>query len=129
MSRNKKILIVDDDPNARELIRLALSKYECDVFEAADGQEGFNVASSEKPHLIITDHLMPNFTGYELFQRVRGKGEIKKARFIMVTSKQFDANFPELLKLEGCDFISKPFHVATLIGTIEKLLGPLPFRF
>ena len=125
---NKRILIVDDDPNARELIRLALSKYECDVFEAANGQQGLDIALHEKPSLIITDHLMPNFTGYELFQKVRRAIELKKVRFIMVTTKQFDPKFPELLKLEGCDFISKPFHVATLIGTIEKLLGPLPFR-
>lgn len=124
----KRILVVDDDPNARELIRLALSKYDCDVFEAENGEAGLNIAVHEKPHLIITDHLMPNFTGYELFQKVRNSNELKKVRFIMVTSKQFDHHFPELLKLEGCDFIAKPFHIATLIGAIEKLLGPLPFR-
>ncbi len=124
----KKILVVDDDPNARELIRLALSKYDCNVVEAANGQEGLTMAINQQPNLIITDHLMPNFTGYELFQKVRSDGNLKRTRFIMVTSKHFDAEFPELLKLEGCDFVSKPFHVAALIGSIERLLGPLPFR-
>lgn len=125
---SKKILIVDDDPNARELIRLALSKYECELSEAANGQEGLNLAEKHRPNLIITDHLMPNFTGYELFQKVRSDSALKRARFIMVTSKHFDAEFPELLKLDGCDFISKPFHIAALIGAVERLLGPLPFR-
>ncbi|MBI2069200.1 MAG: response regulator [Elusimicrobia bacterium] len=124
----KKILVVDDDPNARELIRLVLSKYDCEVMEAANGQEGLDVALKERPGLIITDHLMPNFTGYELFQRVRAETAMKKTRFIMVTTKHFDSEFPELLKLEGCDFVSKPFHVASLVGAIERLLGPLPFK-
>ncbi|MBI4369184.1 MAG: response regulator [Elusimicrobia bacterium] len=124
----KKILVVDDDPRSRELIRLALAKYDCDVSEAGTGQEGVDIANRERPNLIITDHLMPNFTGYELFQRVRGDAAMRRTRFIMVTSKHFDHEFPELLKLEGCDFISKPFHIVSLIGAIEKLLGPLPFR-
>ncbi|MBI4668174.1 MAG: response regulator [Elusimicrobia bacterium] len=124
----KKILVVDDDPNARELIRLMLSKYDCEVLEAANGLEGWGVASKERPNLIITDHLMPNFTGYELFQKVRDDESLKRTRFIMITSKHFDSEFPELLRLEGCDFVSKPFHVASLVGAIEKLLGPLPFR-
>ena len=124
----KKILVVDDDPNARELVRLMLSKYDCEVFEAADGREGFEVAAKEKPHLIIADHLMPQFTGYELLRKVRQDKDMKTMRFIMITSKHFDSDFPELLRLDGCDFISKPFHVAALLGAIEKLIGPLPFR-
>ncbi len=124
----KKILVVDDEPNAREVIRLSLAKYDCEIFEAADGQAAYEVAQSAKPHLIITDHLMPNFSGYELFHKVRSTDSLRKTRFIMVTSKHFDTEFPELLKLEGCDFISKPFHVVILLGAIEKLLGPLPFK-
>lgn len=124
----KKILVVDDDPNALELVRLALSKYDCEVHEAGDGQTAYNIAEQIRPHLIVTDHLMPNFSGYELFHKVRSHNELRKTRFIMVTSKHFDTEFPELLKLEGCDFVSKPFHVVTLLGAIEKLLGPLPFR-
>ncbi|MBI4064282.1 MAG: response regulator [Elusimicrobia bacterium] len=124
----KKILIVDDDHSARELIRLMLAKYDCQVYEAVNGQEGLDLAVKEKPQLIITDHLMPNFTGYELLRRVREDGIMKRTRFIMVTSKHFDTEFPELLRLDGCDFISKPFHIASLLGAIEKLLGPLPFR-
>lgn len=124
----KRILVVDDETNARELIRLALAKYDCEIHEAGDGQAAYETAEKVKPNLIITDHLMPNFSGYELFHKVRGNHELRKTRFIMVTSKHFDTEFPELLKLEGCDFVSKPFHLITLIGAIEKLLGPLPFR-
>lgn len=124
----KKILVVDDDPNSRELIRLALAKYDCEVLEAANGQEGLDAALKETPNLVITDHLMPNFSGYEMVQKVRGDVRMKNTRFIMVTSKHFDNEFPELLKLGGCDFISKPLHIISLIGAIEKLVGPLPFR-
>lgn len=124
----KKILVVDDDPNARELIRLALSKYDCEVLEASNGQEGLDSVMREKPNLVITDHLMPNFSGYEMLQKVRDQQNLRQTRFIMVTAKHFDSEFPELLKLGGCDFISKPLHIISLIGMIEKLLGPLPFR-
>lgn len=124
----KKILVVDDDPNARELIRLALSKYDCEVLEAANGLEGLDAAMKERPNLVITDHLMPNFSGYEMLQKVRDQQDLRQTRFIMVTAKHFDSDFPELLKLGGCDFISKPLHIISLIGMIEKLLGPLPFK-
>lgn len=125
---SKKILVVDDEDNIRELIRIALTRYDCEVIEAANGQEAYDSAKREMPTLIITDHLMPNFTGYELVQKVRQDSKLKKTPILMCTAKQFDSDFPQLLKLENCDFLAKPFDVVELIGSIEKLIGPLPFH-
>ena len=55
---SKKILVVDDDPNARELVRFMLSKYDCQILEASDGKEGLEMALREKDHKAI-----PNYTG------------------------------------------------------------------
>lgn len=124
----KKILLVDDDPNSRELLRLALGPYECRLFEAADGAEALSMAQRERPDLIILDHMMPKMTGYELFHKIREDSTLSATRFIMVTVKHFDSQFPERLRLEGCEFIAKPYDFYALYALIQKVLGPLDPR-
>ncbi|MBI4668175.1 MAG: response regulator [Elusimicrobia bacterium] len=123
-----KILIVDDDQNSRELIRLAFAVYDCALLEAADGNEGLEIALREKPDILLIDQMMPQMTGYELFRKLHAEPSMKSAHFIMITVKQFDNEFPERLKMEGCEFIAKPYDFAALLKLIEKIIGPIPKR-
>jgi len=66
-----KILIVDDDPSLRRMIRATLTSSGYEVVEAADGDEGFRKAVEEKPKLIITDARMPIKDGHELVRDLR----------------------------------------------------------
>lgn len=120
-----KILLVDDEPGERYLMFFALSEYDCQILEAGDGEEGFKIALESKPDLIITDHMMPRLSGYEMIQRMRSNPILQDVPIIMLTAKHFDKEFPELLQLQGCRFVGKPLHRDVLLINIEKVLGPL----
>ena len=82
----KKILVVEDDPDARNLIESILKLSHLDVVLAADGQEGLEQAKKESPDLIITDIAMPRLNGLGLIRALRAIPEFKKRPILAVTS-------------------------------------------
>ena len=66
-----KILVAEDDPEARELLLLLLEGGEYSLLEAADGMEALDLLRTEQPDLLITDIVMPRMDGYELVRRLR----------------------------------------------------------
>lgn len=82
----KKILVVEDDPDARKLIESVLTLSHLDVVLAADGQEGLEQAKKEFPDLIITDIAMPRLNGLGLIRALRAIPEFKEKPILAVTS-------------------------------------------
>src|SRR5690242_14519319 len=82
----KKILVVDDDPDQRELLETVLTLSGYDVVLAFDGQEGLELAQAESPDLIITDIAMPRMSGVRLIYRLRSMPGFKKLPILAVTS-------------------------------------------
>jgi two-component system, chemotaxis family, chemotaxis protein CheY len=82
----KKILVVEDDPDARRLIETILKLAGLNVVLAADGQEGLEKAQVESPDLIITDIAMPRLNGLGLIHELRGIQGFKKMPILAVTS-------------------------------------------
>jgi len=82
----KKILVVEDDPDARRLIESILNLAHLTVVLAADGQEGLERAKAESPDLIITDIAMARLNGLELIHELRATPEFKKTPILAVTS-------------------------------------------
>ena len=66
-----KILVAEDDPEARELLKLLLGGGDYDLLEAADGIEALDLLRTEQPDLLITDIVMPRMDGYELVRKLR----------------------------------------------------------
>jgi len=81
-----KILIVDDNETVRTLLKISLKKENYEVFEAADGVSGFEMAESIHPQLIISDILMPNMDGFEFCRKVREESQDKSVPFIFLSS-------------------------------------------
>jgi DNA-binding response OmpR family regulator len=114
-----KILIVDDDPNIRELIRVFLRDEGFDVSEAGDGLEALTVLESVKADLVILDIMMPNMDGWELCRQLREAYEIP---ILMLTAKGETAQKVKGFELGADDYLVKPFEPAELIVRVKALL-------
>jgi two-component system chemotaxis response regulator CheY len=120
-----KILIVDDFPTMRKIIRQVLSQIGyLDVIEASDGQVALSVLK-ENPDVkfIISDWNMPNMTGVELLRAIRSNPAHSQVPFLMVTAEADKENIVEAVKNGANNYIVKPFNAATLREKIEKVFS------
>ncbi len=113
------ILIVDDEANLREMIRLYLTQEGFRVLEAPNGREALFIARHEKPDLILLDLMMPEMGGYE-FMRLHSKEA--HTPVIMLTARVEDPDKIVGLELGADDYVTKPFNVHELIARVRAVL-------
>ncbi len=114
-----KILIVDDDPNIRELIRVFLRNEGFDVYEAADGVEALTTLASLKADLAILDVMMPNLDGWELCRELRAAYDMP---LLMLTAKGETSQKVKGFDLGADDYLVKPFEPVELVARVKALL-------
>jgi DNA-binding response OmpR family regulator len=115
----KKILVVDDKPELRTLLKSYLSQEGFDVFTANDGQEALYVARREKPDLIILDLMMPEMGGYD-FMRVYSR---EADTPVIILTAKLDENDKVLgLELGADDYVTKPFSPRELTARVRAVL-------
>jgi signal transduction histidine kinase len=119
-----KILIVDDEPSARDTVEALLLKEEYQLEFAKDGYEGLKIAEALQPDLILLDVMMPGMNGYEVCRRIRATPTLAEVPIIMVTA--LDDRSSLLLGIEAGadDFLSKPIDRQELrlrVRTIIRL--------
>ena len=114
-----KILVVDDDSNICELLRLYLNKEGFDVVTAADGEEAVERFDSIRPDMILLDVMMPNLDGWQVCRRIRKKSDCP---IIMLTAK--GELFDKVLGLElgADDYIVKPFETKEVVARVKAVL-------
>lgn len=115
-----KILSVDDSFTVRMLIKKALANYECEIVEAANGQEGLDAAIKEKPDLIILDITMPEMDGVQMLEKFREHPSSKSVPVIMLTAEKSQDVVMRIAKAGVQDYIVKPFDKDVLIEKIQK---------
>lgn len=117
--QNIKILIVDDDRNIVELLRLYIEKEGYHTVIALNGREALQALEREKPDLIVLDVMMPEIDGWQVCREVRKKSETP---IIMLTAK--GETFDKVLGLElgADDYMVKPFETKELIARIKAVL-------
>jgi DNA-binding response OmpR family regulator len=113
------ILVVDDEQNLREMIRVYLEQEGYRVLQAANGQEALFVARHEKPDLIILDLMMPVMGGYDF---VRAYNKEAETPIIMLTAKVEDQDKIVGLELGADDYLTKPFNVRELLARVRAVL-------
>jgi two-component system KDP operon response regulator KdpE len=118
MSR-RRILIVDDEPDARMLVRMALQSDELEIIEASDGLAALRLAYEMRPDLIILDLSMPLMDGWLTCQRIR---EVWDTPIIMVTAIADTDDRVRGLGLGADDYIAKPFDIDELRIRVEAVL-------
>jgi len=116
----KKILVIDDEPDIRDLVRSRLEASRFDVISACDGQEGMEKVEAEKPDLIIADIMMPRMDGFTFILELKRMEGCKDIPVIILTVKE---KMEELFKIEGVtDYVVKPFEPEKLMEKVNKYL-------
>lgn len=108
----KKILIVDDDPQNRYLLRLVLQKENIEVIEAETGECGLRKIDDEPPDLIILDVMMPDINGFQIYEKIKDKN----IPVIFLTA-MVDNDFQNEV-----EYIVKPVDINILIETVKRYL-------
>lgn len=115
----QKIMIVDDDKNICELLRLYLEKEDFETVQAYDGAQALDAFEKEDPALVLLDIMMPRMDGWEACRRIREKSKVP---VIMLTAK--GETFDKVLGLElgADDYIVKPFDTKEVVARIKAVL-------
>ena len=107
----KKILIVDDNVDSRELVVKVLKNRGYQTVEAVDGEEALERAAAERPDLILMDRSIPKIDGYEVTRRLKSQEGFKDIPIVAVTAHAMKGDREKALEA-GCDgYISKPINV------------------
>jgi twitching motility two-component system response regulator PilH len=124
MEARSKILIVDDDPLIRSMIKILfqedVNQYE--VLEAGDVGKALDVAVDNRPHLIITDVLMPRLSGFDLIVAVRSNPLVSHIPILVCSAKQPPVD-RECMEMGANGYLSKPLNMDVLLRTAKGLLG------
>ena len=116
---SKKALIVEDDGNIAELLRLYLEKDGFEVAYAADGGKGVELAMSFEPDVILLDIMLPVKDGWQVCREVRS---FSKAAILMLTAKGETGDKVTGLEMGADDYITKPFEIRELLARIHAVM-------
>jgi two-component system phosphate regulon response regulator PhoB len=120
----KKILIVDDQLEVRELVQVTLRMDDYEIIQAKSGQQAIELARSEKPDLIIMDIMMPGgIDGLEATRQIKSDREVSRSKIIMLTAKGQEIDREEGFAAGADDYFIKPFSPLELIKKVEEILG------
>jgi len=117
-----KVLLVEDNEMNRDMLSRRLIKRGYDVVMALDGQQGIDMAVSEKPDLILLDMSLPVVDGWEAAQKIKGSDASKGVPLIALTAHAMAADRERALSAGCDDFDTKPVDLPRLLAKMETLL-------
>lgn len=117
-----KILIVDDEPDIRELIEYNLKKEGYQVYTASNGQEGVSEAKKNHPDLIILDIMMPKMDGIEACRILRTMNDFKNTFMVFLTARSEEYSEIAGFNVGADDYIAKPIKPRALVSRINAIL-------
>ncbi len=121
-----KILVVDDEPDAIELIKFNLKSAGYEVMTAPDGEQALKKAPALLPDLIILDLMLPEVDGLEVCKILRRDARVSATPIIMLTAKAAEIDRVLGLELGADDYVTKPFSPRELVLRVKRLLRPAP---
>jgi DNA-binding response OmpR family regulator len=113
------VLVVDDEPKFRRLVRQILEPEGFAVLDAGDGQEGVEMAETHAPDLVLLDIAMPRLDGMTACQRIRALSDVP---IVMVTAYPEEATLVRGLELGADDYLTKPFGPRELVARVRAVL-------
>ncbi|VVB86158.1 Chemotaxis protein CheY [uncultured archaeon] len=118
----KKVLVVDDEPDTLELVKLVLESAGFKTMLATSGKEALKLAQTSKPDLVLLDIMMPDMDGWEVFRKLKEKDPAIPIAILTAKAQNID-RLLGLHVLKADDYITKPFGKNELIDRVKKLTG------
>ncbi len=123
---NKRILIVDDEPDIVELLGMRLRKSGYEILTAVDGMEGLEKARKEIPDLVILDVMMPRMDGFQVCRLLKFDEKYKKIPIMMLTSRGQESDKSLGKEVSADAYLPKPYEINVLLKEVKRLLeGPV----
>jgi two-component system response regulator (stage 0 sporulation protein F) len=116
------ILVVDDEPDVRLLIRVILEREGHDVKEAGDGAEALDLVQRVDPDVILLDIRMPGIDGWEVLEQLRESGRLSSTAVVMISAHSTPTVAQEAIDLGCRAFITKPFRAQDVTSTVQDVL-------
>jgi two-component system, cell cycle response regulator DivK len=119
---SKRILVVEDQEDNRQILRDLLGNTGYDMIEADNGEEALKIAATERPDLILMDIQLPVLDGYEATRRIKANPELAAIPIIAITSYALSGD-EEKARAAGCDdYVTKPYSPRKLLAKIREYL-------
>ena len=120
---SSRILVVDDEPDIRLLVRITLDGEGYDVVEASNGEEALEQIEREAPDLVFLDLRMPGIDGWGVLDRLSKNGDLERIPVVVVSAHATHGSSQRALSLGCRAYISKPFDPDELVETAERILS------
>lgn len=118
----EKILVVDDEEDIQELVKLNLVREGYSVITCGTGEKALELAHSELPALIVLDLMLPGIDGLEVCKKLKADPKAENIPIIMLTAKGEESDIVTGLELGADDYVTKPFSGKVLVARIRRLL-------
>ncbi|MGQ0847810.1 MAG: GGDEF domain-containing response regulator [Actinomycetota bacterium] len=119
---SERILVVDDDPDILQVVKINLELEGFDVDTAEDGREAVDKAIVDPPHLILLDIMMPRMDGLTALRRIRAHGPAGNTSVILLTARGLPEDRVKGLELGADDYVTKPFEINELVARVKAVL-------
>lgn len=117
-----KILVVEDEPEIRELLKFSLERADFDVIEAESGEAAISLLADEKPDVAVLDWMLPGMSGVALAKRLRKDEFTSDIPLLMLTAKNEEADLLKSFEAGFDDYMSKPFSPKELVARLKALM-------
>jgi len=121
----KKILIVDDQSEVRELVEVTLRIGPYEILQASSGDEALTITRSERPDLVLLDVMMPDSSvdGFEVCRQIKSDPATRNITVVMITARGQEADLEIGRQAGADDYFTKPFSPLQLMNKVEEILG------
>lgn len=120
-----RVLVIDDEPDVRWVLRLSLERAGHEVIMAEDGLRGVAMAQRQRPDVIVLDLMMPVMDGYGVLDALGRDDRTKQVPVLVLTAKALPEEEDRVTEAGATRFMTKPFEPSDLASTLEGMLGGL----
>lgn len=118
-----KLLIADDEPGVRALVRMTLEVDSFEILEARDGQEALLMVREHRPDIVFLDVAMPHLSGVDVCRKLKDDPDTASIPVVMLTAKAQDTDREEGLAAGADDYFTKPFSPVSLLTKVTEILA------
>jgi two-component system chemotaxis response regulator CheY len=125
-SANRLALLVEDDPDIRKFLRRCLEKLDLRVSEAATGRAALALLQEEKPDLVCLDLMLPEFSGYEICEKIRASPELHDVPVLVVSARAMPPDRAMAEEAGATGYLIKPIRWKTFSAAVTEMLDGHP---